>query len=949
MNILNKILPTYIQDTKDSDIANITNIISNKNIQNIEKDHIDKNIYLPLCYDIWHQDDIYIVLERVLSMLELSDVNSRLILLEHATVSKKTVPSQVKEKTDEIVKLFEILDIQEEDEVVNLPKRLEANRERISDLCATPSLNLEVLESAIFLSCLPIETFSKSFSKIVSSYQEQVLKVNNAKIASTKEVMNVMKSDPELVKRARARIEEVAPRKHEEESNISLKNLTNYLDQLTASNQSKPAVSESLKSVKEYSDALRTFRVFEKSEKSLLESKLIKKDILKPKNIIKMNESVTVKSLAKAMDMDAVTVLETAEEWLDIPVTLLTPLTNEEAQSVAELFEKTLEFKSSSSCVTLRARVPVVTIMGHVDHGKTTLLDSLYQSAIVKSEKGGITQRVSAFAVPIDMGIDMTNSITFIDTPGHAVFSQMRERGANCTDIVVLVVAADDGVKPQTIEAVKHAKAARVPIIVALNKIDKPGSEPSKIQYELQQHQLVSEKLGGTVQFVEISALEKTGLEDLLMAIVLEQQQMDERSKAEHNVAHFVADYDAPLKASILERRFDNTKGSTLSIIVSEGTLRKGDSVYTGTAHGRVKKIIDSTGKQVKMAVPGMPVEILGINFGAATQAGDLLRAGSSKEIHEAVEATKFEHMTTKLQEETHGDHLDDMERFEEDLKLNPTKAYSNLSKGALYRAWLNKPKIRKSVISETVVTDIKPTKKSISFIIKANEKGSLDAINSIINAFNEKNDTNYVIIHEGIGNVTPSDVERAKLANGIIFGFGVDTMVQFVGHTPESERCPIRLQDVIYRFHDDLKEIEEFHYGDGFVYELTGRGKVVKSLEYQISKRETGTVAVVDVVEGFVDKANKHQLYRKGEKLHPNGKLHAASIKKFEKKIDRAEKGDVVGIILQTDGDLRDREPVTDIEEGDELRAYHRKHAPSLFNSFRQRRFTLEKGRPSK
>ncbi len=308
------------------------------------------------------------------------------------------------------------------------------------------------------------------------------------------------------------------------------------------------------------------------------------------KQLMKMGEMVTVN---QSIDQDTASLL--VEEMGHKPVLV----------SGTELEDKLVEEVKSSAGGNEVDRAPIVTVMGHVDHGKTSLLDYIRKSQVASGEAGGITQHIGAYSVTTDHG-----KITFLDTPGHAAFTAMRARGANCTDIVILVVAADDGVMPQTEEAVRHAKAAGVPIIVAVNKMDKEGADPDRVKNELSQHDVIPEDWGGDVQFIPVSAHTGDGIKDLLEAISLQAELLELKAPS-----------DGPATGVVVESRMEKGRGAVCTTLVQSGTLRKGDILLAGDSFGRVRAMTDETGAQVTEAGPSVPVEILGLD--AAPDAGD--------------------------------------------------------------------------------------------------------------------------------------------------------------------------------------------------------------------------------------------------------------------------------------------------------------------------------------
>ena len=489
-------------------------------------------------------------------------------------------------------------------------------------------------------------------------------------------------------------------------------------------------------------------------------------------------------------------------------------------------------------------RAPVVTIMGHVDHGKTSLLDTIRSTDIVAGESGGITQHIGASRIKTASG----KYITFLDTPGHEAFTEMRLRGTNITDIVVLVVAADDGVKEQTIEAISHAKAANVPIIVAVNKIDKPNSNPSKIKNELLQYEIIAEDLKGDTIFVEVSAKQKTNLDKLEEAILLQAE-----------ILELKATYQGKAKGSVIETRIDPTKGVMTTILVQKGTLNIGDIIVAGTSFGRIKKMHDDKGKNIKQATPSMPVEILGLNI--APDAGDQF-----VEVSEEKQARNIISYREK--------------------KKRDTKNLKNIAKST------------DDIFKQAGKNGIK----YLPIIIKGDTHGSVEAIASSLSKLNTE-EVAIKIIHHATGGITEGDISLASVSDAIIIGFNVRANNQAKG-IAKTKNIDIRYHSIIYNIVDELKLI------------LGGMLEPIKNEEYlgqaeirQVFKISgSGKIAGCSVTDGMIKKGAKVRLLRDNVVIY-NGILK--TLKRFKEDVKEAKSGFECGFALENYDDLKEKDVI--------------------------------------
>ena len=499
----------------------------------------------------------------------------------------------------------------------------------------------------------------------------------------------------------------------------------------------------------------------------------------------------------------------------------------------------------------LQPRPPVVTIMGHVDHGKTSLLDALRSADVAAGEAGGITQHIGAYQVEIESG----DKITFLDTPGHEAFTAMRSRGANATDIVVLVVAADDGIMPQTVEAIDHAKAAEVPIIVAINKIDRPEANPDRVRSELLSHDLVVESMGGDVLAVEVSAVEKTNLEKLQEAIVLQAE-----------ILEITANPDRNAEGVVVEAKVETGRGSVATVLVQRGTLKLGDIVVAGAQWGKVRALLDDAGERTGSAGPSTPVEILGL--GGTPDAGDEFSVVENEaRAREITEFRQRRDRDAKVQAGARGT-LDEM--------------FSQIQAGEV---------------------------KEIPVVVKADVQGSVEAIvQSAQNLSNEE--VSVRVLHTGVGGINESDVTLAKASNAMMVGFNVRANAQ-ARQLAEAEGLDIRYYAIIYDLVDDLKsmltgmlapQIRETFLGNAAIKEVFNITKV-------------GRVAGCEVTEGVVRRGSRVRLLRDDVVIH-EGAL--STLKRFKDEVREVTQGFECGMAFENYQDIKEGDVIEcfDVEE---------------------------------
>ena len=491
--------------------------------------------------------------------------------------------------------------------------------------------------------------------------------------------------------------------------------------------------------------------------------------------------------------------------------------------------------KTSNS--NIKARPPIVTVMGHVDHGKTSLLDALRNTNVTARESGGITQHIGAYQIQ-----HKKNPITFLDTPGHAAFSNIRSRGANLTDVVVLVVAANDSVKPQTIEAISHAKAAGVPIALAINKMDLPDVDPNIVRNDLLSHEVVVESYSGEVLETEISAVKKTNLDKLLDNILLQIEILD--LKVEHNKL---------AEAIVVESKIETGKGSVATVIVKNGTLKEGDHFTCGSAFGRVRALLDEAGKRVKSAPPGMPVEVLG--FDSVPQAGDVMYVMPNEE-------------TAK----------DITEKVKEQKKLENTAS------------------VTKSSLEEMMANVSKGEVKKLPIIVKADVQGSLEAIvASLEKVGNDEVQIN--VIHNAIGAINESDVSLANSAQGVVIGFNIRAIPQ-ARTIAKRDKVDIRYYSIIYELIDDMKKMLSGLLTPDTKEEIIGHAEVRDTF----SSSKFGTIAGCFVTNGYVSNSAKIRLVREGKIIHEG---EVGTLKRFKDDVKEVRENYECGISFKDYSDI--------------------------------------------
>ncbi len=577
-------------------------------------------------------------------------------------------------------------------------------------------------------------------------------------------------------------------------------------------------------------------------------------------------DAITVQELANRMAARAVDVVK-ALMRMGVMATITQVLDSDTAQLVVEEFGHRVRRVSESDVeqgiegeedldTDLVPRAPVVTIMGHVDHGKTSLLDALRATDVAAGEAGGITQHIGAYQVTLPSG----SQITFIDTPGHEAFTSMRARGASVTDIVVLVVAGDDGVMPQTIEAIKHAKAAHAPIIVAINKMDKPDANPQRVREELLSHEIVVEDLGGDTQDVQVSATKRTGLDKLEEAILLQAEVLELR-----------ANPDRAAEGSVIESRLDRGRGPVATLLVQNGTLHQGDIVVCGAEWGRVRALLDDKGRQIKLAGPSAPVEILGL--GGVPSAGEPFVVVENES--RAREVSEFR-----------------TRRIRDQVAAGATAARGTL---------------------EQMLTRIAAgAQKEVAVVIKADVQGSAEAIQATVLKL-EHEEVKVRVLNATVGQITEGDVQLAKASQAVIVAFNVRASSQ-AREMAHRDGVDIRYYSIIYQVADDIEQLVRGKIAPKYRENFLGYAEVRKV--FDITK--TGKVAGCMVTEGLVKRGCGVRLLRDGVVIH-QGEL--SQLKRFKDDVREVARGYECGLSFAGYNDLR---------EGDMVECYESELVPA-------------------
>ena len=579
---------------------------------------------------------------------------------------------------------------------------------------------------------------------------------------------------------------------------------------------------------------------------------------------VQVPESITVQELANRMSERGSDLLKALFK-MGMPSTMGEVIDQDTAELLVTEFghiirrvsdsdvEIGVDGATSDRVEDLTPRAPVVTIMGHVDHGKTSLLDALRGTDVVKGEAGGITQHIGAYQVTLKGG----ETITFLDTPGHEAFSEMRARGATVTDIVVLVVAGDDGLMPQTIEAINHVKAANVPMIVAINKMDKPGSNAQKIRTDLLQHDVQVEDMGGEVQDVEVSALKQTGLAELAEKILLQAE-----------ILELTANASREAQAAVVESRLDKGRGPLATVLVRNGTLRNGDIFVVGTEWGKVRALVNDKGQTVKEAGPSGAVEVLGLS--GVPMAGDTLSV---------------------VETEARAREIAD---YRKQLALTARTTSAPASLESMFEALSDKKAVEFPVV------------------IKADVHGSVEAIASAVNKLST-DDIKVRVLHSAVGAITESDVTLARASGALIIGFNVRANAK-ARDAAQQASVPLKYYDIIYDLIDEVKAGMAGKLGPEYFENVVGRAEIREV--FQAGK--FGKAAGCLVVEGFIKRNLKARVLREDVIVYTGS---IASLRRFKEDVTQVEKGYECGIGLENFQDIKQGDVIETFEVEERLR----------------------------
>ncbi len=662
------------------------------------------------------------------------------------------------------------------------------------------------------------------------------------------------------VTKPRANKQDEVAKKHLEEDNRQVKTIKNPEDRRRSG---KLTITQALGDGNNRHRSIASMKRRQEKEKRRLQGNQVERE--KVIRDVQIPDVITVQELANRMAERSAAVVKTLMTN-GIMATQNQPIDADTAILIAEEFghrvvrvsasdveDELIKFDEFNDDV-LKPRPPVITIMGHVDHGKTSLLDAIRKTNIVSNEAGGITQHIGAYQVKAENGTELT----FLDTPGHAAFTSMRARGANVTDIVILVVAADDGVKPQTIEAINHAKAAKVPLIVAINKSDAEGADPNKVRTELLQHEIIVESMSGEVLDVEVSAIKNTGIDTLLDNIALQSE-----------ILELSANADRPAEGAVIEAKLDVGRGPVATVLVQKGTLKKGDIFVVGEQWGKVRALINDNGVRVNSAGPSVPVEVLGLN--GTPEAGDILNVVSDES--KAREIANYRNQLSK------------------DKK-------AKLGSGSSLDQLIAKAKEDKNT-------------SKLPIVIKADVQGSAEAILQAMEKVGNE-EVQVQVLHSAVGAITESDVTLAEASNAPIIGFNVRANAQ-ARDIANQKGIEIRYYSIIYDLVNDVRtaasglltpEIKETFIGYAKikeVFKITGIGKIA------------GCV----VTEGSAKRDAGVRLLRDNVVIH-QGKLK--TLKRFKDEVKDVNSGQECGMAFEAYDDIKE-EDVIEIFTSEEIK----------------------------
>src|ERR1700758_3164460 len=569
----------------------------------------------------------------------------------------------------------------------------------------------------------------------------------------------------------------------------------------------------------------------------------------RPPRDVTITEGITIRELAEKLDVRAKDLLKTLldkgifasiNQALDVPTATQLAESFSGVVSVVSLEEEmVLEVAKEETKESLKPRPPVVTVMGHVDHGKTSLLDAIREAEVAAGEAGGITQHIGAYKVVVN-----DRSVVFVDTPGHEAFTRMRARGAKVTDIVVLVVAADDGVMPQTKEAIDHAKAAKVPIIVAINKIDKPEAQPERVKRQLTENSLMPAEWGGDTEFVEVSAKKKTGIEKLLETILLVADLRELR-----------ANPDAPATGTVLESRVDKGRGPVATVLVQNGTLNTSDFFIVGSVFGKVRAMFDDRGRAMKDAPPSTPVEVLGLQ--GVPEAGDHFQVTDEAKARHVVEFRQSKQRDAAL-------------RASAGSRITLDQLHEQLKAGEV---------------------------KELPIVIKADVQGSAEVLEEMLPRLST-DQVKLKIISAGVGTVTENDILLASASGAIVIAFGVrpDRKAQDLA---QQEKVDIRTHNIIYEVSDEIKKAMEGLLEPVIQETYLGRAEIRDTFRIKGS----GTVAGCYVLDGVMKRDSQVRVVRDGTLIYTS---RLNSLKRFKDDVNEVRAGYECGLGIANFNDVK-------------------------------------------
>lgn len=638
-----------------------------------------------------------------------------------------------------------------------------------------------------------------------------------------------------------------------DEEIIKKMDLDDYYDEVVDTLVDKKHTSNDSSKIKKKAKKNNKEKDLKSAKKAMYKSKekLVSNDTSEDTNVIVYKDGMTIKELADELKVPVSELIKKLM-LLGIMTNMNASISFDDASVVALDYNKTLKREEQTNIANfetfevvdneedLEERPPVVTIMGHVDHGKTSLLDAIRKSSVVDGEFGGITQHIGAYQVSYK-----NKKITFIDTPGHAAFTEMRARGASVTDIVIIIVAADDGVMPQTIEAIDHAKAAKVPIIVAVNKIDKPGANPERVMREMSERGLTPDIWGGDTLFVNISAKTHEGIDNLLDNLLL----LAEMEGLKANPKRYAL-------GSVIESKLDKNVGSIVTLLVQNGTLRLGDPIVVGEFFGKVRTLKNDLGEEITFALPSMPAEVTGIS-GVPTAGDKFMAFESEKKAHSVAEERSLA------------------------AKLKSNKASASISLDDLF-----------GKISEGL--------KEINIVLKTDVKGSEEAVKNTLSKIDVEG-CKLNIIRSGVGTITESDIALANASNAIIIGFNVRPTAKILDVAKEYG-VEVRLHNIIYKVVEEMEAAMKGMLDPEYEEKVLGQAEIRKI--YKFSK--TGNIAGCYVLSGIIKSNSKARVIRDGIVIY-DGNIN--SIQREKDSVKEVKSGFECGITLENYGDIKEKD----------------------------------------